>query len=134
MIFPISLSRFLAVWFAMAVAMSVNGITRELLLKTMMSSRAADILSALLGVGLIALITRQGFRDAFPAGTSNKQLLAVSLSLILLTVAFETAMGLWVDHKSWTEVAAHYAIWHGELWPLVLLWLGLTPFVWSRRR
>ena len=32
----------------------------------------------------------------------------------------------------WKQLLEHYAIWHGELWPLVLAWLAATPFVWSR--
>ena len=133
MLFPMSILRFLAVWVAMAVAMSMNGIARELLLKRMLPPRVADLLSALLGIGLIALITRQGFRGAWPDNTPFRQIFTVSMSLIVLTVAFETAMGRWVDHKSWTAIVEHYAIWRGELWLVVLLWLGLTPFVWRGR-
>ena len=58
--------------------------------------------------------------------------LFVSVALVVLTIAFESAMGRYVDHKAWPQLLEHYAIWHGELWPIVLAWLALTPFVWSR--
>ncbi|HEY6830494.1 MAG TPA: hypothetical protein VI259_26795 [Gemmatimonadaceae bacterium] len=127
---PISLSRFAAVWAIMAVAMTANGITRELLLKRMLDPGNADVLSAILGIALIALITSIGFRAIGAA--SAMELLALSLALVVATVVFETVLGRVVDHKSWSELLAHYDLLRGELWPLVLLWLALTPFVWVR--
>jgi hypothetical protein len=31
------------------------------------------------------------------------------------------------------DLLNHYAIWRGELWPIILVWLAVTPFVRSRR-
>ena len=129
--FPLSALRFLLVWLCMAVAMSANGVFRELGLRRVLGSTAADVVSALLGVTLIALITRVGFRP-LNAHEPTTSLLSISIALVLLTVVFEAAAGRWVDHKSWSELAAHYAIWHGELWPLVLAFLAITPFIWGR--
>jgi hypothetical protein len=114
----------------MAVAMTANGMFRELALKRIVSSRVADVLSALIGIGLIAAITRVGFR---PMGiATTRSLVFASITLVVLTVAFECALGVLVDHKSWTEIAEHYAIWRGELWPIVLAFLAFTPFLWGR--
>lgn len=129
--FPLSASRFFLVWLAMAVAMSANGVFRELGLRRVLGSIAADVVSALLGVTLIALITGVAFRPLH-AHESTVNLLSISVALVLLTVVFETAVGRWVDHKSWSELAAHHAISRGELWPLVLAFLALTPFIWGR--
>jgi len=118
-------------WLAMAFAMTANGIFREAALKGVASSRVADTLSAVIGIVLLAVITRIGFRPAPPA-TSLSALAFASLMLVVLTVAFECAIGLLVDHKSWTELARHYAIWRGELWPIVLAFLAVTPFLWVR--
>jgi hypothetical protein len=115
----------------MAVAMTANGMFRELALKRIVSARVADVLSALIGIGLIAAITRVGFR---PIGTTatTKSLVFASIMLVVLTVAFECALGILVDNKSWSEIAEHYAIWHGELWPIVLAFVAFTPFLWGR--
>lgn len=128
---PISWVRFLAMWLAMAVAMSANGIFRELVLKRVLSATVADVLSAIIGILLIGLITRVGF-----AGMNRRtpgSLAVASISLVLLTVAFETVLGIVVDHKSTTEILEHYAFWHGQLWPLVLCFLAWTPFFWAER-
>jgi hypothetical protein len=115
----------------MAVAMTANGIIRELALKRVASSRVADALSALIGIGLIASITRIGFRPMRIAATTRSLVLA-SIVLVVLTVAFECAIGILVDHKSWTDLAEHYAIWRGELWPIVLAFVAFTPLLWGR--
>jgi hypothetical protein len=52
--------------------------------------------------------------------------------LVVLTVAFEFLIGRYVDHKSWADLVGNYAIWRGRLWPIVLLVLALTPFLWGR--
>lgn len=127
---PISMGRLAIVWLIMAVAMSANGVTRELVFKRAMAPGAADLLSAILGVALIALITAIGFRaiDSAPVGG----LFALSAALVVATVLFETVLGRFVDHKPWAELLGHYNLLRGELWPLVLAWLALTPFVWAR--
>ena len=130
MSFPISLSRFAVVWVAMAIAMTANGVFRELVLKRYVSSTAANLLSAILGVFLIALITRRGFRP-LGTGDSPMSLAALTVALVMLTVAFETALGRFVDHKSWRELARHYTFAGGDLWPIVLAFLAVTPFLWA---
>lgn len=128
---PISWIRFLAMWLVMAVAMSANGVFRELVLKRIVSSTVADVLSAIIGILLIGLITRVGF--AHMRQRTPGSLAVASISLVLLTVAFETVLGILVDHKSTTEILEHYAFWHGQLWPLLLCFLAWTPFLWAER-
>jgi hypothetical protein len=130
MFLPISIGRFAIVWLVMAVAMTANGITRELVFKRMMNPGSADALSAILGVALIAVITYVGFRTI--GSVTVGQLLALSATLVVTTVLFETALGRGVDHKSWSDMIAHYNVLRGELWPFVLAWLAVTPFVWAR--
>lgn len=127
-----TLGRFVAMWIVMAVAMSLNGAGRELLLKRILAGPAAGVVSAVIGVVLIGVITWWGFRPLAIGTPSSSEVWMLSLALVVLTVAFETAMGRLVDHKSWSQIAEHYALWRGELWPIVLVWLAATPFVWAR--
>ncbi len=117
----------------MAVAMSINGIGRELLLRRFLAGHYADIASAAIGMALIGLITWIAFRPLARTAPSGRQLVLMSAILLVLTVAFECALGRYVDHRTWQQILAHYAIWRGELWPIVLAWLLATPFIWSRR-
>jgi hypothetical protein len=132
MTLPLSLTRLLLTWLAMAVAMSANGITRELVLKRAMRPNSADVLSALIGMALMAAITAVGFRPLGTGRASLGQLVLVSAMLVVLTVVFETVIGRVVDHKSWAVLLEHYAFWRGELWPVVLAWLACMPFLWAR--
>lgn len=127
-----SVGRFLLMWASLAVAMSLNGIFRELVLKRAVTSGVAVDISAAIGIVLIGVITWWGFRPITNAAASTAELWTLTVVLVVLTVGFETALGRFVDHKSWSELAAHYALWRGELWPIVLAWLAATPFVWGR--
>lgn len=129
MTFPISATRFAVVWLALASAMTLNGIGRERLLKRVLTPPSADVVSAAAGILLIAVITAVGFQPLAETVISQWQRAALSVALVLTTVVFETALGRVVDHKSWTELLEHYALWRGELWPLVLAWLAYMPFV-----
>ena len=129
-----TVGRFLVTWLAMAVAMTLNGIGRELLLKRIMSGQAAAIVSAALGILLIGVITWWGFHPLAAKHPPASKLWIISIALVALTVTFETVVGRAVDHKSWPQIVEHYALWHGELWPIVLAWLAITPFVWGRGR
>lgn len=125
------LGRFLGMWVLMALAMSLNGIGRELLLKRVMGGGTAGVASAIIGIVLVGVITWWGFRPLADGSATATELWLLSAALVALTVAFETILGRYVDHKSWSEIAAHYALWRGELWLIVLVWLALTPFVWA---
>ena len=128
----LSVTRVAVTWLVLAVAMSGNGIARELGLKRVLRPEAADLASALLGMALIGIVTGVGFRPLGQARASLGQLASLSAILVVATVGFETALGRVVDHKSWGELLEHYAIWRGELWPIVLVWLAAMPFLWGR--
>ena len=130
--FPISAGRFAIVWLAMAVAMSVNGVTRELLFKHFFRDSVAEAMSVVIGMIIIGLITLWGFRPMSGASPSVAQLAMVSVALVILTVVFEAVVGRYVDHKTWPQLLEHYAIWRGDPWPIVLAWLAYTPFAWGQ--
>lgn len=125
-----SLIKLLGLWVILAVAMIANGIFRVNVLQPRFGLPEADILSAVLGIVIILAVTRPFLRPL--AGSTPPELLIVSGVLVVLTVIFEFTFGRWVDGKSWSELAADYAIWRGRLWPIVLLVLAASPFIWAR--
>ena len=124
-----SMTRIMVTWLALAVLMTANGIFRELLLERWMPETAAGWVSVALGVAILLIGTRVGFRG-IPADYPTASLLLVGAFLIALTVAFEFTIGMLVDKKSFAELAQAYAFWRGEPWPYVLMVLGLTPLMW----
>lgn len=129
-----SIGRFAVMWTLMAIAMSANGILRELVLLPSLGRPWAAAGSALLGVALLGVISWWGFRPLAAQLPPRREVWRWSVALLVLTVGFETVLGRVVDHKSWSEIGRHYALWEGEWWPLVLAWLVATPFVWARPR
>lgn len=127
-----SLTRILVTWLVLAVVMSANGILRELALERWMPESIAGWISLLLGLVLILVVTRIGFRE-IPASYPTPSLLLVGAFLIALTIVFEFTIGMLLDKKSFVELANAYAFWNGELWPVVLVVLGLTPVIWRGR-
>lgn len=125
-----SLGRLLGSWITMCLLMIANGVAREAVFVGAMGRIAADLASAALGAGIILLASRLLFTPL--AGQTTRQLLRVSAWFVGLTVAFEFSFGHYVDGKSWEELFANYAIWNGRLWPLLLILLALTPFIWGR--
>jgi hypothetical protein len=126
----VSLGRILGVWLLLAIVMIANGVFRELALVPALGAANAEIASAILGVAIILGITRWSLRRL--AGAPTSELVRMSALLVGLTIAFEFLFGHYVDRKSWTELVANYSIWEGRLWPIVLVTLALTPFLWGR--
>lgn len=110
--------------------MSANGIFRELVLRGALGSQVAEYVSIALGLLVILIVTKLLFRPL--AGLSTAQLLGIGALYVVMTVAFEFLIGHYVDGKPWSELAAAYRFWRGELWPFVLLITGLTPMIWGR--
>jgi hypothetical protein len=117
-------------WVVMAVAASANGIFRVIVLEPRLGAKMAGVISAISAVAIIQLI-------AFLAVggqrvRSWRQLAAVAIAWLLLTIAFEVILGRYVDRKSWTELVADYNLLEGRLWPVVLASVFAAPFVWGR--
>lgn len=122
--------RLVGVWLLLALLMSANGIFREFVLRSATGGAQAEVASAIVGMVIILVTTRHFFRPL--AHRPLSELARVSTVLTILTVAFEFLFGRYGDGKSWEELIANHAFWRGRLWPLVLLIVALTPFIWGR--
>ncbi|HEX7421396.1 MAG TPA: hypothetical protein VF505_16015 [Thermoanaerobaculia bacterium] len=117
-------------WAAMAAAMSVNGVVRELAIKPRVGETAAGVVSAATGITLIQLIACRSLRRA--PEVSTRQVSALAIVWLTMTLAFEFSIGRLVDKKSWSELLENYNVLEGRLWPVVLATLVAAPFLWSR--
>lgn len=123
-------TRLLLTWLLLAVLMPLNGALREFGLKRWVSEATAETLSVVTGIIVILVTTRLLFR--IPANAPLSQLALQSAILVVLTVAYEFAIGL-RGGQSVREIAGAYAFWRGELWPLILLTIASSPFLWRGR-
>ena len=88
---------------------------------------AAEWMSAATGIALVLGITRLLFN--IPEETTSGRLFAQSGLLVALTIAYEVAIGF-AGGRSAREMLSNYALWDGRPWPLVLLALAATPWLW----
>jgi hypothetical protein len=123
--------RLLGTWLLLAVLMPVNGALREFGFKRIMGDETAEVLSVVTGILVILGTTFALFR--IPRDAATGRLAAQSAALVALTVCYEFAIGL-RGGQSLSALLGHYAFWRGELWPLVLVALAATPFLWRGRR
>ena len=112
---------------AIAVA---NGAVRQLTFGKVMSEPHAHQLSTLIGSFCIGAFIWFVVRTWPPS--SGRQALLVGLVWVLLTIAFETFMGLVLQHRPIQDVIHEYDLSAGRVWPLFLGWLGVAPWLFFR--
>ncbi|MBI5005510.1 MAG: hypothetical protein HZB95_00135 [Nitrosomonadales bacterium] len=128
--------RYLAAWFVLLVVAMINGGLRDLTYGRHVSELLAHQLSCLSGILLFAVVIRQYVRIWPPV--SAREAWHIGLFWMALTVAFEFLFFHYVGGHSWAVLLANYDMSAGRLWPLILLWVAVAPYLFyrdaSRRR
>lgn len=120
-----SYRRYLLAWLGLALLGPLNGIARELLYREPLGESASHQVSSLTAIALFAIYT---FLIERPWPLPNRRVaVGVGAIWLVLTIAFEFSFGRFVDGKGWDELFADYNLVRGRLWPLVLLWLAISP-------
>jgi hypothetical protein len=122
-------SRIVGVWLVLAGLMVVNGILRVAILSPLLGRSLGDVISPLLGMVIVIGASRPFLHESEMVAESPWR---VSIVWVLLTIAFEIVLGR-ATGSSWSAIGGAYAIWNGELWPLVVLCVAAAPFVWAPR-
>jgi hypothetical protein len=113
-------------WAAMIPVAITNGIVRETVIRPVVGELPAHQLSVVTGgLGFLG-VTWLLFRHQAVKKT-DRTLLKVGAAWVIATIAFEFSFGLLADGKTWSELLHDYNVFHGRLWPLVLLVIGLAP-------
>lgn len=124
--------RALAVWGAIIVAESVHGTLRTLFLEPVLGGPQARRLSVFTGALLIFLVTLLLIR--WIGARSPGRLLTVGSMWVLLTVAFELALGRLVLGLPWARILEDYDLPSGGLMGLGLLFMLFAPLIAARVR
>jgi hypothetical protein len=122
--------RYLAAWFVLLAVAMVNGGLRDLTYGTQVSETLANQISCASGILLFAIVIRQYVRRWPPA--SAREAWHIGIFWMALTVAFEFLFFHYVGGRSWDELLANYDLANGRLWPLILLWVLVAPWVFYR--
>jgi hypothetical protein len=122
------LIRAILVWAIVMAAESVHGVLRRVLLNPAVANAMRQV-SVLVGV-LIIFVVAWIFRR-WMTTDSTWRLLAIGMLWAVLTLIFEFSLGLALG-MTWPAMLADYDLTRGNLMPLGLLAMALTPWLVQR--
>ena len=122
----------LALWAAILALAMFNGILREKALIPAMGSFGAFIASGTILSACIFIVAY--FAVPWYGEMSSLQWLLVGVFWLLLTLAFEFGFGRFAQHKPWPELLEAYTFKGGNIWPLVLIAILISPWLMAKLR
>jgi len=122
-----------AVWVLLAATAVLNGRVRETLLAPLLGRGPALPASGILLAVLVPLVTWISL-PLLGRVRRSAAYLAVGLSWVLLTLAFEYLFGHYAAGRPWAEIHRVFDVTGGNLFPLVLLAEALSPWACARAR
>jgi hypothetical protein len=108
----------------------VNGTARDLGYRTSLGELRAHQVSTLTAIALFGLYIWFALRRLRPAST--RAALAGGALWMAMTVAFEFLFGHYVAGKPWPQLMENYNLAAGHWWPLILVWVCVTPPLFHR--
>jgi hypothetical protein len=124
--------KYVLVWVPMVAVAIANGVVREAWYGKHLSELAAHQVSTLTSVILFGVYIWFILRIWPP--TSAAQAIAVGLLWLAMTIAFEFLFGNYVAGHSWERLLHDYNLLARRIWPLVLFWIAVAPYLFFRTR
>ncbi|MCC7010518.1 MAG: hypothetical protein IT184_17045 [Acidobacteria bacterium] len=125
------LGRSVVVWLAVLVLAFVNGGVREVLLIPAIGAFAGRAISAIALSLVVLLVTYLTIRWVGPR--SPRDAWIIGALWLALTLAFELLTGHFAFGTPWPDLFADYDVFHGRLWPLVLVTVAVAPRLCTSR-
>ena len=122
--------KYVLAWFPMVAIAIANGALRESWYGQHLSELAAHQFSTLTAVILFGVYI--WFVVRFWPPTSKARAIAVGLLWLVMTIAFEFLFGHFVAGHSWERLLHDYNLLAGRVWPLVLVWVAVSPYLFFR--
>lgn len=124
--------RSIVVWLVFILLESLNGAIRIFWLVPSLGDSRAQQIAFMTGAVLVLTVATLFIRWLQASRVS--QLLSVGMLWMVLTLAFEIALGRLVFGYSWEQIAAKFNVLNGELMPFELVLLVLAPLIAARIR
>ena len=119
-------------WTGMVFLAILNGAIREKAYGPFMQELSAHQLSTVIGMilfgGYIWILT-----GAFLI-KSSRQAFWIGCMWLIMTLLFEFGFGHYVMGYPWSRLFHDYNLMKGRVWPLVLIWTAIAPYVFYRIR
>lgn len=114
-------------WFGMMIIAIINGSVRDFGYATLVSEQAAHQISTITLILFFAAWYR--FLTLKWPIESSKQAWKIGTIWLILTLTFETVIGLTLTGLSPAEIIQHYNIFSGNLWVLIPFWTFTGPWI-----
>ncbi len=122
--------RYFQAWLTMLGVAMVNGGLRDMTYGKQLPALLANQLSCVSGIVLLGVVMYLYVRRW--SLTSARQAINIGVFWMGLTVAFEFLFFHYVGGRSWAVLLKSYDMADGQLWPLVLLWVLVAPWIFYR--
>lgn len=119
--------KYVSAWVPMVVIAIANGVLREATYGKRMTELRAHQLSTLSGMVLFTLYI-WGVTTFWPLETSGRAI-AVGLTWLVLTLAFEFLFGHYVAGHPWSRLLQDYNLLAGRVWVFIPIWVAVAPYV-----
>lgn len=116
-------------WFILLIIALINALIRETTYKPLLTPYIgtwAHQVSSLTGI-IFFFIAIYFFLKPQKLKFSRLQLLKVGLIWLIMTIVFESFMGIYIRGLTWPQIAQTYYFWQGDTWVFVLLSLIISP-------
>jgi hypothetical protein len=121
-----------AIWVGMLLLAFGNGLLRETILVPVLGKMPGLFLSGVLLSALILAVAYFSLPWFGPVPVPGY--IAIGMSWLCLTLAFELTSGRFMQGKPWSELLEAYTFKGGNIWPLVLLVVAASPCIAARIR
>lgn len=122
--------KYVLAWFPMVAIAIANGALRESWYGQHLRELTAHQISTLTAVVLFGAYI--WFVVQFWSPTSKAQAIAIGLLWLVMTIAFEFLFGHFVAGHTWERLLHDYNLLAGRVWPLVLVWVAVAPYLFFR--
>ena len=123
-------TKYLLVWFLLAIVAISNGILRQSTYGKAVSELAAHQIStmtAILASGAVVWIVNR-----FWPIESASQAWTIGACWLIMTVFFEFGFGHFIARHSWERLIADYNVFEGRVWSVFLIWVAVMPFLFFK--
>ncbi|MDF1592405.1 MAG: hypothetical protein P1P89_12890 [Desulfobacterales bacterium] len=119
-------------WLGMVFLAVLNGAIREKVYGPFMHELSAHQVSTVTGIILFGAYIWI-FTGVFRIESSG-QAVSIGCMWMIMTLLFEFGFGHYVMGHPWGRLIRDYNLIKGRVWPLVLIWTAIAPYVFYRIR
>lgn len=116
----------IGIWLLIVIAAIINGAIRDKLLTPLIGAHLSLPISGITLSFLVFVITY--FAIPVFGNIKSRGYIFIGLFWIILTLAFEYLFGHYVIGKSWYEINQVFDVYNGNLFTVVLVVTGLSPW------